>query len=996
MTEGHNDLGVATDGGTDLIGPSGKDLPQPLADALDLEVPALPLDPVAQLLQPGGELGAVDGATFGGDAEQFAAVDGHPAAVPGALRHVGDHHVVVQLRVGHLAAGVLILGEARGVVAEPGSDDPGSLLVHHLVLAETPANEGHVALDVVVGGECGRFVCGLDCRPGARVGERPQYGNGLGCAEGSVDAGDVLPGGAAGDEQLTGVGVAALPDSEEVGPANRAGQPDLLGGQAVPGARVLAHQAAVAEVVVASPILTASPRQVIYVARAVDPGDLVDCHHPQAKYPPKGWNPYKGRLFFARRRLQTIRTACLRHPRNSQFLANMFQDLPRTQCTAGCNGSAISDGRCIRHLSEDRQGEEWAKLHTGSQWLDLRDAAVDAELAAKLRASAPRDDAGRYRLSHVRLDTAQIHVPLDFSGWAMEKVSFAGANFRKSPRFDDCTFLGRISFEGAQFDEEVHFNRARFEEAPSFSSTRFFRPVNFNSCVFADGTEFGSAQFSQECSFAKAVLGDGALFSGAEFRGIADFSGAQISHGATFLGTVFRDRALFADTRFGRKTNFTRTNFGIGSQFTDSVFGDEVRFSQASFSDRCGFQRSFFAGLLLFDNVTFGTDFSFSETRVEGESRWDWCRFGDRAGFVEARFVGRAAFYGAQFAPDSQLGPIVASAQVVLVGATLFRPRVMQLSAPEIVASRLSLPNGARLQIRWAEVDLSDCHFVGPTTVSTLHRPASAHGEMIDRNTVAPWREPWRARLVSLVSSDLSNLVLTDVDLAACHFMHASNMDKLKLEGSTNFAPAPRSMGWRFPREALAEEHEWRASRSHRLAALRNRGWYPAIAQPRLPRGRGRALSIAGPSSLSGMYRSLRKSREDSNNEPGAADFYCGEMEMRRLGAPVLSAERLILKLYQVVAGYGLRATVPVLLTIALILGASGFLLAEGYSRTAAPTSYGASVVQTTEAVMSVLRGSDPAGLRLRGQATIVALRVVIPVLVALAILAVRGRVKRR
>ena len=34
---------------------------------------------------------------------------------------------------------------------------------------------------------------------------------------------------------------------------------------------------------------------------------------------------------------------------------------------------------------------------------------------------------------------------------------------------------------------------------------------------------------------------------------------------------------------------------------------------------------------------------------------------------------------------------------------------------------------------------------------------------------------------------------------------------------------------------------------------------------------------------VAGVYRDLRKGREDNKDEPGAADFYYGEMEMRRL-----------------------------------------------------------------------------------------------------------------
>jgi hypothetical protein len=36
------------------------------------------------------------------------------------------------------------------------------------------------------------------------------------------------------------------------------------------------------------------------------------------------------------------------------------------------------------------------------------------------------------------------------------------------------------------------------------------------------------------------------------------------------------------------------------------------------------------------------------------------------------------------------------------------------------------------------------------------------------------------------------------------------------------------------------------------------------------------------PDRLAMLYRVLRKAQEDSKNEPGAADFYFGEMEMRR------------------------------------------------------------------------------------------------------------------
>ncbi|MFB7008709.1 MULTISPECIES: hypothetical protein [unclassified Streptomyces] len=64
-----------------------------------------------------------------------------------------------------------------------------------------------------------------------------------------------------------------------------------------------------------------------------------------------------------------------------------------------------------------------------------------------------------------------------------------------------------------------------------------------------------------------------------------------------------------------------------------------------------------------------------------------------------------------------------------------------------------------------------------------------------------------------------------------------------------------------------------------------------------------------GPARLAPVYRSLRKAFEDGKNEPGAADFYYGEMEMRRADEESPRAERWLLAAYWALSGYGMRAT---------------------------------------------------------------------------------------
>lgn len=64
-----------------------------------------------------------------------------------------------------------------------------------------------------------------------------------------------------------------------------------------------------------------------------------------------------------------------------------------------------------------------------------------------------------------------------------------------------------------------------------------------------------------------------------------------------------------------------------------------------------------------------------------------------------------------------------------------------------------------------------------------------------------------------------------------------------------------------------------------------------------------------GPRAVAAIYRQLRKVLEDGKNEPDAADFYYGEMEMRRHDATQPRAERWLLAAYWAASGYGLRAS---------------------------------------------------------------------------------------
>lgn len=128
-------------------------------------------------------------------------------------------------------------------------------------------------------------------------------------------------------------------------------------------------------------------------------------------------------------------------------------------------------------------------------------------------------------------------------------------------------------------------------------------------------------------------------------------------------------------------------------------------------------------------------------------------------------------------------------------------------------------------------------------------------------------------------------------------------------------------------RRTLAEEHHWRALSTSQPASPSGsmptpRQWCPGPYHP------DPGLT-PGPEDVAALYRQLRKAFEDGKNEPGAADFYHGECEMRRHGrAGTPKGERRLLWGYRLLSGYGLRASralgwlsAAMLVTILLLMG---------------------------------------------------------------------------
>jgi hypothetical protein len=280
---------------------------------------------------------------------------------------------------------------------------------------------------------------------------------------------------------------------------------------------------------------------------------------------------------------------------------------------------------------------------------------------------------------------------------------------------------------------------------------------------------------------------------------------------------------------------------------------------------------------------------------------------------------------------------------------------------------------------------------------------------------VDPYGTP---RLLSMRGADVAGLTVGAVDLQACRFVDAHHLDQLRAEGS-NFPNTPR--GWRWTkRRTIAEEHQWRAFEG-------DQGWYGPENQPpdwlelkeppdwlelkELSAGHGGGLLLPG--EIAPLYRDLRKGLEDKKDEPGAADFYYGEMEMRRHDRRAAvhlertlrfrsrgfgisaAAEYAILSLYWLVSGYGLRAWRALASLAAVVLVASVVFAFWGFDRTAGLDELPSALLFSTQATTALLRGPGPRALTTVGEWLLIALRLIGPVLLGLAVLSVRGRVKR-
>ncbi|MBO8191387.1 pentapeptide repeat-containing protein [Streptomyces oryzae] len=539
----------------------------------------------------------------------------------------------------------------------------------------------------------------------------------------------------------------------------------------------------------------------------------------------------------------------------------------------------------------------------------------------------------------------------------------------------------------------------------------------FDSATFLGKAWFGSTTFERGACFPSATFAGTAWFESTTFHGGAWFSSATFAGTAWFDSTAFHSNVWFRSTAFQDAAWFRAAAFRCLAEFESSTFEASISFNEANFQQVAGFGSVVFQGTSSFQSTIFQGHAWFKSATFRQLAWFESATFQSVPGFEEAAFEDTAWFEQAVFEQPVSLGPFVCAEWVKLSGAVFNGPATLSFATRHLECQRTLWSSTAELRLRYAMVDFAHAVFEYPLTIIGEAVPFVLHGEQLAEQALADVPDA-TVRITSLRGVDAAHLVLADIDLSRCLFTGTVHLDQLRLEGACSFSTVPPGTTWRrwhpirfTQRRVLAEEHHWRANQPSAV-----QGWNAAVFN----------TDHVGPTQLAPVYRALRKSFEDGKNEPGAADFYYGEMEMRRHDhTGTTRAERGLLHGYWALSGYGLRASralgwlaVAMLVTIMLLMGfglpqdspkqqATGTVPPGGGRVTFEiekddprnPTGdrftgkrFEKAVNVTLNSVVFRSSGQD---LTTAGTYIEMTSRLLEPALLALAVLAVRGRIKR-
>jgi hypothetical protein len=629
------------------------------------------------------------------------------------------------------------------------------------------------------------------------------------------------------------------------------------------------------------------------------------------------------------------------------------------QCSASaCEGASVHNGYCYYHLrDQDERLEVMRNQAARGGTVDLRGNTIEAGVLDAFRQTLAKID----EIRELRLSDADIKVEFDLHGLKVGTLDCTETRFSEAARFSGLR-IGEASFFRARFERVARFGQIDFQGEPSFREAEFVQ----------------------------------SLFIGLEPEGPVSFHDGLEMVGARFEGP------------------FIAGNLSGTGKFD---------LSAATFASQLALPGIRVEGDLVMSNVTFDGDLSLTNALVSGTLSCVNSRFAGQV-MLEGLGANHATFRRSVFTQALDLGMVGVRGWFVL-DETRFERRVrLRALASVIHMNRAALPSGASLELS-GDVVLDGCSFDRPSDLGQAPVPtgnaATEKGRALGPGeaflTTAP---PYGGgpRVLSVRGAQVSDFAISGADLRLCLFRGAHGLSRLRLGVGISF-DRPPGFPWTV-RETIAEERICRVPPRRRRrvgnGGLRLGGWtapeppdwFRAGVPPDAPQtlalvpfGAPARYMVA--SQVAGIYRELRGAREDSKDSPGAADFYYGEMEMRRLALTASGGrrsgplarvfDRIVLGTYWFLTGYGLRAWRSLAALLVIVLIGAAVVARVGYND---PIDFGVATRFAISSATSLLRPppSGP-GLTAWGFSTAIALKLLGPALLAVTLLAVRARVKR-
>lgn len=595
----------------------------------------------------------------------------------------------------------------------------------------------------------------------------------------------------------------------------------------------------------------------------------------------------------------------------------------------------------------------------------------------------------------------------------MSVTTEGGQSFRCIPTdayFEDCTFdvleiyeasdgqrglsiFGTCSFQGSFFRHGLLWRNLACKKDVVFSTARFEGDACFNSAEIGQTLQLDGCDVAGELDLRGASIGNGLALNYVECGGV-DLREAKVESEASFTGSNF---AIAEDVQRLRSLSalFSGAVFGMNAYFDGVTFPPRVVFAPDYMLEPATISASVYMSSCTFGSVLAEGSYDFRGLTLPSIQFWSNKIYGN-LDFTQSTFSSGSALrylkiYGSSSEVDYQsLRPYEDTCGLVLDGASFHGGlRLADVSTEGVVVldkatisgdfSMTAVSAGQAIIIRdcsmpyspidgtSAALEIRRCHFqkgglltLECAAISIVETTSDARIRIARRGQ----GDGEVAALTDLSNTDAENFTLQNLDVSRANFASVANLDKLELQGNVRFSkPMTR---WTTGRRVIRDELDVRID----------------VAEGRVDKSRAGDVATT--------YRALRKAREDKKDEPGGADFYYGEMEMRRLAAPRGSVEHVLLTTYWLVSGYGLRAT-RTLFPILSVLALGGLALRMQSGQVAG--GYLQNVISL--ALISVGLDRIPPNVTTLSAVVFIFARLALPASLALAALAIRGRVKR-